>query len=629
VTGVGTYVVQPNGSVTFTPAAGYTGSAPALPYRVADSNGTVTSSTVSVVVGAAPVAAPDATTTLQNQPVTLATVGNDQPGTGATLVPSSVQLIDPTSGLLQPVVMVPNQGTYVVDSVTGAITFTPVPWFSGVTTPVSYQVADSDANTATSTVTVHVTAVVPAVVADSATTPFRTPVTIPVLANDTAGDATAPLDITSVVVEDPIDGTWKTTVTVLGKGTFAVQSDGQVLFTPEVDYEGIVDPVLYRVTDANGTTRTAAIDVVIGNAPVAAPDSGTTLQGHPVTVPLLANDHPGTGGTLTPGSTLLLDPADTTYKASVTIADEGTWTVDPATGSVTFTPLPAYVGHTTPVAYEVTDSYGNTATSTARVTVAEVVPTASGDTATTPFRTPVTVTVLANDSAGRADTPLDPTTVQIKDPATDTWGTSVTVADVGTWTVKTDGSVAFTPVSTFDGVTAPLAYQVADSNGTYAESTLVVTVNAPYGAVSDPDSGSGSGIDPVTLSPLANDTPSNGATWIPSSVCLVPDSAKTIAGTALGDCPKSAVVAGVGTWVVNPDGTMTFTPSAGFTGTASIGYLVTDTNGVQVANTAQVTVTKLPNTGGPGPAVGIVGVLLLLAGGMLLLVARRRREHQA
>jgi CshA-type fibril repeat protein len=627
VAGVGTYVVQPDGSVTFTPAAGFIGTTASLSYRVADSNGTVTASTVSVVVGAPPVAAPDTTTTLQNQPVTLATLTNDQPGTSATLVPSSVELVDPSTGFPQPVVMVPNQGTYAVDSTTGEITFQPVPWFSGSASAITYQVSDSNGNTATSWVSVHVTAVVPAVVADSATTPFRTPVTIPVLANDAPGDATAPLVTTSVVLEDPADGTWKTTVTVPDQGTLAVQPDGQVVFTPAADYQGTVHPVMYRVTDANGTTRTATIHVVIGNAPVAAPDTATTLQGHPVTLPLLANDHPGTGGTLVPGTTQLLDPADGTYKASVTIADEGTWTVDPATGAVTFTPLSTYVGHSTPITYEVTDSFGNTATSTARATIAEVVPTASGDTATTPFRTPVTVAVLANDSPGRADTPLDPTTVHLNDPVTGNWVTTVTDASVGTSTVKADGSVTFTPVATYVGVTAPLSYQVADINGTYAQSTLVVTVDAPYGAKSDSDSANGSGTDPVTLNPLANDTPSKGATWILSSVCLLPDSAKTIAGTALGSNPKTAVVAGVGTWVVNSDGTMTFTPVAGFTGTASIGYLVTDTNGVEVANTVLVTVTKLPNTGGPVVFVGALGVMLLLVGGVLLLIGRRRRGH--
>ena len=449
------------------------------------------------------------------------------------------------------------------------------------------------------------------------------------LANDAPGDPTAPLVTTSVVLEDPTDGSWKTTVTAPGHGTFAVQPDGQVVFTPVANYQGIVDAVMYRVTDANGTTRTAVIDVVIGNAPVSAPDTATTLQGHPVTLPLLANDHPGTGGTLVPASTQLFDPDDSEYTSSVTIADEGTWTVDPATGAVTFTPLPAYVGHSTAITYEVTDSFGNTATSTAKVNVAEVVPTASGDTATTPFRTPVTVAVLVNDSAGRADTPLDPATVQLKDPVTGAWVTTVTIASVGTWTVTTDGSVRFAPFTAYDGVTPPMTYQVADINGTYVQSTLVVTVAAPYGATSDADTAHGSGTAPVTLSPLANDTPSKGATWVPSSVCLVPDSAKAIAGTLLGSCPKTAVVAGEGTWVVNPNGTMTFTPAQGFTGTASIGYVVTDTNGVQVANTALVTVTKLPSTGGPVLFVGVLGMLLLLAGGVVMLISRRRRDHEA
>jgi len=50
---------------------------------------------------------------------------------------------------------------------------------------------------------------------------------------------------------------------------------------------------------------------------------------------------------------------------------------------------------------------------------------------------------------------------------------------------------------------------------------------------------------------------------------------------------------------------------------------------VEVANTVLVTVTKLPNTGGPVVFVGALGVLLLLVGGVLLLIGRRRRRHEA
>jgi LPXTG-motif cell wall-anchored protein len=68
---------------------------------------------------------------------------------------------------------------------------------------------------------------------------------------------------------------------------------------------------------------------------------------------------------------------------------------------------------------------------------------------------------------------------------------------------------------------------------------------------------------------------------------------------------------------------------AGFTGTATIGYLVKDSNGVEVANTVEITVTRLPSTGGPTLLVGGFGVLLLLTGGVVLHMGRRRRDDQA
>jgi len=329
------------------PLLAFSGTVASSTTRVTDSDGNVAKSTITITVTAViPVALPDNASTPYSHAVTIPVLAIDHAGDPvAPLVPASVHLVDPISGTSRPVVIVPNQGTYAVDSATGEITFTPVPWFSGAAAPITYLVADSDGNLASSWVSVHVTAVFPNIVADSASTPFQTPATIPVLANDTPGDASAPLDPLSVVLEDPADGSWQTTVTVLGQGTLAVQLDGQVLFTPVPARQGTVDPVLYRVTDANGTHRTAAINVVIGNAPVAAADTATTLQGKPVTLALLGNDHPGTGGTLRPETTQLLDPAD---------------------------------------------------------------------------------------SAGRADTPLDASTVQLQDPATGTWGKAVTSTAVGT-----------------------------------------------------------------------------------------------------------------------------------------------------------------------------------------------------
>ena len=64
VTGVGTWTVAADGTVTLVPVAGFTGVAPAVPYTVADSAGqrstTVATIPVTVTVGAVtPIARPD------------------------------------------------------------------------------------------------------------------------------------------------------------------------------------------------------------------------------------------------------------------------------------------------------------------------------------------------------------------------------------------------------------------------------------------------------------------------------------------------------------------------------------------------------------------------------------------
>ena len=41
-----------------------------------------------------------------------------------------------------------------------------------------------------------------------------------------------------------------------------------------------------------------------------------------------------------------------------TVAGQGVWSVNPATGAITFTPGPDYAGPVTPIAYTIADSEG-------------------------------------------------------------------------------------------------------------------------------------------------------------------------------------------------------------------------------------------------------------------------------
>ena len=144
------------------------------------------------------------------------------------------------------------------------------------------------------------------------------------LGNDAEGDDSAPLDHGSVQLKDPADGTWKTSVTVDGQGTFAVQADGSVRFTPAAGFEGQADQLTYRVADDNGTHAVSTITVTVGHAPTAAEDETSTPQGVPVNLAPLGNDTPGTGATFDPSSLRLVDPTTGDPVTTVVVAGEGT-----------------------------------------------------------------------------------------------------------------------------------------------------------------------------------------------------------------------------------------------------------------------------------------------------------------
>src|SRR5205823_14287115 len=129
-----------------------------------------------------------------------------------------------------------------------------------------------------------------------------------------------------------------------------------------------------------------------------------------------------------------------------------------------------------------------------------VTPVAEPDAASTPFEHSVTIPVLANDH-----------------------GTGVAIALVGQPPTgqgrasAVAGEVVYTPPAGFSGRTT-FSYAVLDAAGQPAVSTVTVTVGAPPTPVARGDLSRGRPGQPVTVDPLRNDTPSAGATFVPSSV---------------------------------------------------------------------------------------------------------------
>lgn len=288
--------------------------------------------------------------------------------------------------------------------------------------------------------------------------------------------------------------------------------------------------------------------------PDANPDTATTDEDTPVTIPVLANDTDDNGQPLT---------------VTTASSPNGTVTINPD-GTLSYTPDPDFNGTDT-ITYTITDPDGNTATSTVTVTVNPVNdrPVANDDASTTPFDTPITFAVMGND------TDVDGDTLTIS---------GVPTSPNGTVTVNADGTLTFTPTPGFTGA-AVVNYTIVDEEGLTDSATWTITVAADGNLppVANDDTATTAVDTPVTIAILANDSDPDGDTLFIIGTPTSPD----------------------GTVVVNPDGTITFTPEPGFVGDATINYLISDGNGG--TDPAVVTVTVTDPTGPDGIVRGTDG----------------------
>ncbi|MGV8886295.1 MAG: Ig-like domain-containing protein [Microbacteriaceae bacterium] len=193
-------------------------------------------------------------------------------------------------------------------------------------------------------------------------------VTVNVLINDVAGSGA--LVPSSVTLLDGTGDPVTSPLVVTGEGTWTVNgTTGAITFTPEAGFKGDPTPVDYRVTDVNGQSDDATVTITY--LPVASNDSSTgNTEGTAVTVDIIGNDT----GVFDPTSVQLINPITGERVRTLIVSGEGTWTVNPTTGAITFTPQNGYTGDPTPVDYEITDLSGDV--TTAQVTITYVHPAA-------------------------------------------------------------------------------------------------------------------------------------------------------------------------------------------------------------------------------------------------------------
>ncbi|WP_061587145.1 YSIRK-type signal peptide-containing protein [Streptococcus oralis] len=331
ISGQGTYTIAPDGTVTFTPDKQFVGNPDPVTVKRVDKNGTPVTATYS----------PEFTkvTPTGKDTSSVNIKGLVQTGTptfegGNPLVP-----IDETvaatfeDGTTEKVI--PGEGTYAI-SPDGTVTFTPEANFVGKGTGVTIVRKDKNGTPVTAS--------------------YRPAVVDPSTGHDTASTgAKGQPQVATPVFEGHIDSTvpptfedGSTTMIVPGEGSYTIDKDGKITFTPEPDFVGTAKGLVVKRLDMYGNVVIAHYTpTVLGQTQVSDATSeglkGQTQTGKPnftgdvdLTVPPTFED--GTTEKVVPG--------------------EGTYVISPD-GTVTFTPEADFVGQAKGVKVIRKDRNGN------------------------------------------------------------------------------------------------------------------------------------------------------------------------------------------------------------------------------------------------------------------------------
>ena len=331
IPGQGTYTIAPDGSVTFTPDKQFVGNPDPVTVKRVDKNGTPVTATYS----------PEFTkvTPTGKDTSSVNIKGLVQTGTptfegGNPLVPIDETVVATfEDGTTEKVI--PGEGTYAI-SPDGTVTFTPEANFVGKGTGVTIVRKDKNGTPVTAS--------------------YRPAVVDPSTGHDTASTgAKGQPQVATPTFEGHIDSTvpptfedGSTTMVVPGEGSYSIDKDGKITFTPEPDFVGTAKGLVVKRLDVYGNVVTAHYTpTVLGQTQVSDATSeglkGQTQTGKPnftgdidLTVPPTFED--GTTEKVVPG--------------------EGIYVISPD-GTVTFTPEADFVGQAKGVKVIRKDRNGN------------------------------------------------------------------------------------------------------------------------------------------------------------------------------------------------------------------------------------------------------------------------------
>ena len=569
----GTYTINSDDTITFKPLKQFTGKATPVTVKRVDANGTeVTATYTPNVTKVTPTSTPATSSGPQGVPQTGTPVFKE--GNPAVPIDYNKQM---TFDDGQPKKIVAGVGEYTINS-DGSITFKPEKKYVGTPAAVTVKRVDENGTEVRATYTPTVTEVTPrSTNAVSSGMQGQPQSGKPIF---TPGDKDVPIDMAQpMTFEDN-----QTTKKVDKVGTYVIESDGTITFTPDKQYVGTPSPVTVKRVDTNGTEVTATYTPTVTRVtPTSTNAESTGLQGQP------QSGKP----TFTPGDQAV--PIDMTKPMTfengtdtLVVADQGTYTIN-SDGSITFKPEKKFTGKATPVKVKRVDTNGTEVTATYTPTVEEVIPNATGDQTEGPQG--LVQNGKITFEAGRPEVGFSADSTPVFDT-----GTNVKeIENVGKFEVDIDGNITFTPVKTFVGKTPEIEISRADVNGTIAKAKYQATVTAvkPTGIGNKTE-----GLQGQVQEGKVTFTPGHDSVPFPVGSTPLFDNHSTV-----------KEVQNVGKFEVDSDGKVTFTPLKQFKGeTPELELTRTDANGTPVTVKYQAVVKEVVPRGTDATSTGPQGV---------------------
>ena len=608
-------VVNNTNNLTFTPGSNFDslafGESATTTFEytaVAAGSGATQVETVTVTIHGVndnPVANNDSIRTDQDVPITIDAVGNDTD-------------VDTSDLLLITGVDQPSKGSATINS-ENRIVFNPGNDFDslddGVDETVSfdYFISDGNGGTDVATITVTVTGVedLTNTAPDEGETDEETAITLSVLDNDTDPDTGEVLVINTV--STPAKGSTSTDGTTI---TFDPGSDFNDLAIGESE------TVTFEYALTTGEVETVTVTVNgLNDDPVAINDVETTNEDSVVNIDLLGIDDSTAADSDVDGDSLTVTEINgIAAGGTITLVSGALVTVN-ANGTVDYDPNDKFEALdggdviTDSFAYTISDGNGGTSTSTATVTIngANDALVTNPDSESTLEGTPVTISVLANDSDPDGDdNPLE--IASVAQPADPSDGVAAIVGS----------EVTFTPGSNFEslavGESAITTFEyTARSRGSLETQTETVTITVlgqNDGPVALNDTGAVDEDATTTVNAGSGVLSNDSDLDLSDGLTVTEIRTGTESGTGTGALVGNQLVGTYGTLTLNADGSYSYAADQDVTDALPVGatvddvytYTISDGNGGSDTAELRITITGVNDAPPSNPTDSSVGV---------------------